>query len=747
MEFRYAEVIVDLPINEVDKPFTYLIPDQLREEIEIGYQVKVPFGHRQLSGYVIELKEEVESDSTKLKEIIKLKSSLQLFDRELLRLAKWIADYYQTYLITVLKSVIPSGDITQKTERIVRLNYSVPEIKQELAKLSKRAYKQREVLEYLIENQDQDLTSTALAEKVNTTSGTVRRLYEKDLIRYEEMEVRRDPVADIDFEPTTPFSLTTEQQKALNQIENLREAPESGTLLLKGVTGSGKTEVYLQAIAQVIDDGQDAIVLVPEISLTPQTVKRFKSRFGDQIAIYHSHLSNGERYDEWLRMKRGEAKVVVGARSAIFAPFSNLGLIIIDEEHETSYKQGDHPKYQARKVANKRAELTGAVTVLGTATPALESYYQVQQGNYQSVSLENRIDNRPLPPVEVIDMREELEAGHRSIFSRRLTAAIEDRLAKNEQIILFLNRRGFSTFVLCRECGFVLECPNCDVSLTYHADKTLLRCHYCDYQRKVPDICPECESRYIKYFGAGTQKVEQAIIEEFPTARVLRMDVDTTTRKGAHQRMLDRFRNNEADILLGTQMIAKGHDFPNITLVGVITADTALNFPDFRAAEHTFQLLTQVAGRTGRGDIVGEVVVQTYDPDHYSIQLAKEHDYETFYQQEIEARKELDYPPFTHLINLIIKHEKEVKVSKVANQLGGILNQQIRDRELNVELLGPIPAPLAKLRGKYRWQMILKGRDLDMMRKLNSYSLEALKKTVNLESTVISVDVDPIKML
>lgn len=747
MESRYAEVIVDLPINEVDKPFTYLIPEQLREEIEIGYQVEVPFGHRQICGYVIELKTEVESDSTELKEIIKLKSPLQLFDRELLRLAKWIADYYQTYLITVLKSIIPSGDIKRKTERIVRLNYSLAEIKKELSKLSKRAYKQREVLEYLIENQDQDLTSTALAEKVDTTPGTVRRLYEKDLIRYEEMEVRRDPVADIDFEPTTPFSLTAQQQKALDQIENLREASKSRTLLLKGVTGSGKTEVYLQAIAQVIDDGQDAIVLVPEISLTPQTVKRFKSRFGDQIAIYHSYLSVGERYDEWLRMKRGEAKVVVGARSAIFAPFSNLGLIIIDEEHETSYKQGDHPKYQARKVANKRAKLAGAVTVLGTATPALESYYQVQQGNYQYVSLENRIDNRPLPPVEVIDMRDELEAGNRSIFSRRLTAAIEDRLAKNEQIILFLNRRGFSTFILCRECGFVLECPNCDVSLTYHADKTLLRCHYCDYQRKVPDICPECESQYIKYFGAGTQKVEQAIIEEFPTARVLRMDVDTTTRKGAHQRILDRFRNKEADILLGTQMIAKGHDFPNITLVGVITADTALNFPDFRAAEHTFQLLTQVAGRTGRGDIVGQVVVQTYDPDHYSIQLAKEHDYEAFYQQEIEARKELGYPPFSHLINLIIKDEKEVEVSKVANQLGGILNQQIKDRDLSVELLGPIPAPLAKLRGKYRWQIILKGRDLDMMRKLNSYSLEALKKSVNLGSTVISVDVDPIKML
>ncbi|MGM0472126.1 MAG: primosomal protein N' [Bacillota bacterium] len=747
MQEKYARVVVDLPVEDLNRPFTYRIPKKLRAEIEIGYQVLVPFGPQKLEGYVIELTTEINSDLEELKNIIELKSELPLFNQELLELATWMADYYQSYLITVLKSIVPSGLSSRKTKRVVRLKYSAKKTAKELEELSNRAHKQQAVLEYLLQNREEELTSTSLARQVDTTPGTVRRLVEKGLLDYQEVEVRRNPYSDVEYEPTTSLSLTAQQEEALTEIKELLDKSSSATLLLKGVTGSGKTEVYLQAIAEVLAAGEQAIVLVPEISLTPQTVGRFKSRFGQQVAIYHSRLSDGERYDEWRRMKEGQAKVVIGARSAVFAPFEHLGLIIIDEEHETSYKQSDHPKYHARKVAIERAKLSNSVTVLGTATPALESYYQVKQDNYHFAHLTRRIADKSLPPVEVVDMREELEAGNRSIFSRRLATAIEERLENNEQMILFLNRRGFSTFVLCRECGFVLECPNCDVSLTYHADRTLLRCHYCDYQQCVPDTCPECESRYIKYFGAGTQKVEEAIKDQFPTARVLRMDVDTTSRKGAHQQILTSFKNQEADILLGTQMIAKGHDFPNITLVGVITADTALNFPDFRAAEHTFQLLTQVAGRTGRGKRVGEVVVQTYDPKHYSIQFAKEHDYEGFYQHEIEFRRELDYPPFSQLINFIIKDEAEEAASKVANQLGSIIRGEIEKKDFAVDLLGPVPAPLAKLRGEYRWQLLLKSENSLALKELSSSGVELLQESANLGSVTISVDVDPIKML
>ncbi|SDC57735.1 MULTISPECIES: primosomal protein N' [unclassified Candidatus Frackibacter] len=747
MQFKYAKVVVDVPVSDVDKPFTYLVPMELRDQIEIGYEVEVPFGHRNLTGYVVGIKEELDIEIDNLKEIVKLKSSLPLFNNEILALAKWISEYYQSHLITVLKAVIPSGHRNEKEKRIVRLSHSLDKVEEKLEKLNNRAYKQKEVLRYLLENQHQNLNTTALAKAVDTSSGTIRRLHEKGLITYERMTVKRTPYSEVDFESTEHLELTSEQQIALDKIEGLLKESNANTMLLKGVTGSGKTEIYLQAIDKTLHSGQEAIVLVPEISLTPQTVERFKSRFGSKVAIYHSRLSEGERYDEWLRMKKGKASIVVGARSAIFAPFNNLGLIIIDEEHETSYKQSTHPKYQTRDVANKRAELNDALTVLGTATPSLESYYQVQVGNYKFANLDKRVDDKPLPPVEVIDMREELKVGNKSMFSNKLAEAIEDRLVKNEQIIIFLNRRGFSTFVLCRECGFVLECPNCDVSLTYHADQTLLRCHYCDYQREVPDICPECESRYIKYFGVGTQKVEKAIRDEFPTARLLRMDVDTTTRKGAHQRMIDRFKNEEVDILLGTQMIAKGHDFPKVTLVGVITADTALNFPDFRAAEHTFQLLTQVAGRTGRGEVTGEVIIQTYTPEHYSIQLAKEHDYEAFYELEINFRRELRYPPLSHLINLIIKGEEEVAVSKIANQLGVVLEQKIKEDNFKIDVLGPVPAPLSKLRGEYRWQIILKGDNIKQMRRVNQRSIEIINDNSNLGSVTINVDVDPIGML
>ncbi|MCK8823621.1 primosomal protein N' [Fuchsiella alkaliacetigena] len=746
MEVKYAEVVVDLAVEKVDQAYTYRVPTQLKEQLQIGHLVKVPFGNRNLKGYVISLSEELDSEF-EIKDILAIEGSLPLFDRELLSLAKWMAKYYQSYLTTALKCIIPSGQRRPKQKRVVKLSYELPKIRKKLTELSSRAYKQREVLNYLIENHQQQLTVSELAEAVDTYPGTVYKLHEKGLIEYEQLVVRRNPYAE-DIKTTEPLQLTAEQEEALAKLRQLRARDETGTLLLKGVTGSGKTEVYLQAIRETLARGEEAIVLVPEISLTPQTVNRFKSRFGRQVAIYHSRLSAGERFDEWLRMKQGQAQVVVGARSAIFAPFSNLGLIVIDEEHESSYKQSDHPKYHARRVAIERARLAGALTLLGTATPALESYYRAQQGEYELVELSSRIADRPLPPVEIVDLRQELKQGNKSIFSSSLATAIEDRLAKEEQIILFLNRRGFANFVLCRECGYVLKCEHCDVSLTYHAQEELLRCHYCDYQLAVPKLCPYCQSRYIKHFGVGTQQVEEAVHSKFPTARTLRMDLDTTTYKGAHRQLLNRFKRGEADILIGTQMIAKGHDFPQITLVGVITADTALNFPDFRAAETTFQLLTQVAGRTGRGDITGQVIIQSYTPEHYSIQLAKEHDYRHFYEQEIKYRRDLAYPPFTRLINFIIRGEQESSVAQVANQLGSIMAGELSIAEQEeVDILGPSPAALAKLRGEYRWQLILKGKNLALMRELGQRSLEILNNSINLGKIVISVDIEPIGML
>ncbi|MCK8826913.1 primosomal protein N' [Natroniella acetigena] len=742
---KYVKVAVDLPVKQVNKPFTYHLPEELEGEVEAGHKVKIPFGNRRIEGYVLGKTNEVDFET---KPILELASPYRLFNQELLRVARWMAKYYQCYLITALKAIVPSGEQKIKTKRVVRLAQSLEKTGQIIEQIQSRAPKQAAILSYLLEHPDANLIMTELAGAVDTTSGTVRRLKEKGFISYQWLEVKRNPYQTTDFVQTEPLEPTAEQSLAIEEISTALAEANAKTFLLKGITGSGKTEVYLQVIAQALTKGQEAIVLVPEISLTPQTIARFKGRFGEQVAVLHSQLSTGERFDEWRKIKAGEVKIAVGARSAVFAPFEDLGIIIIDEEHETSYKQGEHPKYHAREVAVKRAELNGAVTILGTATPSLEAYYRTQAGDYQLLGLSTRIDDRPLPPVEVVDMREELKDDNRSMFSRLLQEKLAQMLEQNEQSIIFLNRRGFSTFVQCRECGYVMECEACDVSLTYHAQSNLLQCHYCDHKERNPDICPECESRYIKYFGLGTEKVEEQLQELLPEANILRMDVDTTRRKGSYQRILSDFKTGKADILLGTQMVAKGHDFSNVTLVGVITADTSLNFPDFRAGERTFQLLTQVAGRTGRGDKAGEVVVQSYTPEHYSIQLAKEHDYESFYNYEIEQRKACLYPPYSHLVNIIVASEEEERVIKIANQLGVIINSYLHNLDSEeVMLLGPVPAPLSKLKGEFRWQLILKGTELEDLRQVNEESLEQLKEEESVETVRVSVDVDPIGML
>ncbi|WP_027339157.1 primosomal protein N' [Halonatronum saccharophilum] len=741
---RYINVVVDLPLKNVDKPFTYKLPQRLSDKVVIGDKVLVPFGNRRIEGYVVG---EGKKGDFEAKEIIKVFPFGPYFSKKMLDLARWISDYYQCYLVSSLKAMVPSGKVKVKKKRVVVLAQSIKESKEIVESLKSRAPKQAKLLSYLIDNPEDRLISTKLAQKVNTTSSTVSALVNKGFLEYRNESVRRDPFAHISFKKTEAFSPTSEQKIVIKEIiEGLKG--DRKPIMLKGVTGSGKTEVYLQAIDRVLRGGREAIVLVPEISLTPQTVARFKGRFGEKVGVLHSQLSSGERFDEWRRIKEGKIKVVIGARSAVFAPFNNLGLIVIDEEHESTYKQEDHPKYHAREVAVMRAKKEGALVLMGTATPSLESYHRAKDGKYKLIELTKRVKGRPLPPVEIVDMREELKEGNKLMFSRSLYRGIEQVLDKGEQAMIFLNRRGFSTFVQCRECGHVMKCINCDLSLKYHAQERGLRCHYCDYQEKVPRICPECESLYIKYFGVGTQKVEESLNEEFPTAKVARMDVDTTRRKGSYERILSKFKSGEIDILIGTQMIAKGHDFANVTLVGVVTADTSLNLPDFRAGERTFQLLTQVAGRTGRGDKLGKVIIQSYTPDHYSIQFAKDHNYDNFYEAEIAFRNATAYPPFSSMINIVISHKDEAKVIKNTNKLGEILRSKILEMDSEeIMILGPVQAPLAKVRREFRWQIILKGKDIGRLRDVNNEALIELKEIMGESDIKVSVDVDPLTML
>ncbi len=608
--------------------------------------------------------------------------------------------------------------------------------------LGRRAPRQAQVLEFLV-SQGGTLLESTLRTHLSITSDVFARLEEKGLVIRSDREVHRDPYGDHDFPATQDLVLNDKQAAALSALEQSIDQRQAQTFLLHGVTGSGKTEVYLQAIRYAREKKLQSIVLVPEIALTPQTVERFKSRFGNEVAVLHSRLSAGERYDQWRQIRAGNASIVVGARSALFAPFSRLGLIIIDEEHETSYKQSDNPKYHARDAAWKRCQLENAVLLLGSATPAVDTFYRAQQGEITVLNLPERVTGENLPPVTIVDMRQELKEGNRNPFSRTLQEEIRRNLAERRQSIIFLNRRGFSTFVLCRECGLVLRCPHCDVSLTYHARSQKMECHYCMYTEKTPDVCPRCQSHHIRYFGIGTERVEEEAQKLFPGIRVLRMDMDTTGRRGAHERILSAFRSGKADMLVGTQMIAKGLDFEKVGLVGVITADTALNFPDYIAGERTFQLMTQVAGRAGRGTFPGTVVIQTYSPDHYSIRLAKTHDYIGFYQEEIKYREQLHYPPFARAVSLLVWADDEKAVVQTAETIGSHILQAIGVRD-DFQLLGPVPALLGRIRQNYRWQMHLLGYGSlhpgEFMRSILG-DLYALSRQAGVK---ISLDVDPL---
>jgi len=794
-----ASVIVDVPAKQTDRPFDYLIPDHLEGVIKPGMRVIVPFGPRKIQGFVVSIHST--SEIKKLRDIVETMDINPVLNEELLQLGDWLSEHTLCYRISAYQVMLPAalkakyekrvGLVTQidqlspmlqhvfQDESIVdfdvidqslvkvlqkeigngnvefiyevkeRMNkkkrkYVIPvitasELRQSLEKISGQAIKQRELIHFFL-NHPKPIALQQLLAETQASSSTIKGLVSKGILREEEVEVYRDPYEDRVFERTQALKLTEEQTEVITPILSTIEEELHKVFLLYGVTGSGKTEVYLQSIQRVLEKGKEAIVLVPEISLTPQMVKRFKGRFGDAVAVLHSGLSTGEKYDEWRKIQRKEVRVVVGARSAIFAPFENLGIIIIDEEHETSYKQEENPRYHARDVAIERAKKYRCPVVLGSATPALESFARAKKGVYDLLTLAKRMNSGPMPAVEVVDMREELREGNRSMFSRVLLEKLKDRLDKKEQTVLFLNKRGHSSFVMCRDCGYVVNCPDCDISLTYHRSNERMKCHYCGFESPVPSNCPECQSEYIRYFGTGTQKIEEELGKVLPEARVIRMDVDTTSKKGAHERLLTDFGEGKADILLGTQMIAKGLDFPKITLVGVLSADTMLHLPDFRASEKTFQLLTQVSGRAGRHELAGEVVVQTYTPDHYSIELASLQNYDLFYDKEMQMRKLHHYPPFYYLSLITVSHENLMKVVSVTEKITAYIRSSLSSEAI---VLGPVASPIPRIKNRYRYQCLIKYKREPQLGKAIKTVLDQYQQESASTGLIISTDVNP----
>lgn len=701
----FAGVIVDVRSSKVDRLFHYRIPDNLRDNLKIGHRVLVPFGPRKIEGYVLDFTDTPDVDESKIKGIIDILDPHPLLRAEQIETARWIATHYVGLLSEALQLFLPPGFRYGK-ERVGWKTHIVVVPKEKamvdhyLANLSTRATKQRAVLDYLQKHGVTPLRS--LVEKTGAGFGVVRVLEQNGIVEKKE-EVTNRKIT-LNLEDTPKPQLTAAQREALKVVLSELNAVKKRPVLLHGVTGSGKTEVYLQAIERVVLQGKQAIVLVPEIALTAQTIGRFRSRFGDRIAVWHSGLSEGERFEQWWQIYRGEVDIVIGARSGVFAPVGNLGLIVLDEEHETTFKQDEGSlKYHTRQVALRRARLNQALVVLGSATPSLESFHQASIGNFSLVSLPERVLNRPLPDTLRVDMRAEFNKGNRSMFSEQLADALTDTLQSGDKAIIFLNRRGFASFLLCRECGFVVECANCQVSLTYHQTDGRLHCHYCNSMSQLPQSCPKCGSAYLRQFGSGTQQVEEYVKQQFPTALPVRMDTDTTSRKGAHQRLLDQFRSGKKNVLIGTQMIAKGLDFPDVTLVGILSADLSLNFPDFRAAERTYQLLTQVAGRAGRGRKAGKVVIQSYDPENYVLQAVENKDYLGFCRRELAFRKEMGYPPFGQLVRLLCSGPQ-----KETEGFCQVLATHLRSKLRAETVFGPSPAPISRIKGRYRYQIVLK---------------------------------------
>lgn len=694
----YAEIILNSEAIEIDRPFTYKVPLDMEEKVKVGQMVKVPFGVRSkpVEGFILDLKEEEINVSFKIKNILSVENEEPVITEEDLKLINFLREEYLCKYIDAIRLLIPVGILkgakSKSRSVIVYIDDNLESIKNNDGYL--------EVINFIKRNTGK-YTKSELTKEHGISLYKLNKLIEHGLIKSEKEIVFRYNTRE--YNKDVEKKLTAEQSMAIEAIED----SEENLILLKGVTGSGKTEVYMRLVEKVLTEGKSAIVLVPEIALTPQMIERFKGRFGSNVALFHSKLSDGERFDEWYRVKEGKASLIIGARSAIFLPAKKLGLIIIDEEHENTYKSDQNPKYQTKEVAEFISKLKGCKVILGSATPTIESYYRAISGEMKLVELNHRIDNRPMPEMKLVDMREELRSGNKSIFSRRLYASMQQKLEKGEQIILFLNRRGFSTFVSCRSCGYVFDCENCDISMTYHKNGFLV-CHYCGKTKKQPNLCPKCGSKYVKFFGAGTERVEEEVRKYLKNVKILRMDVDTTRAKDSHEKIYNAFKAGEADILIGTQMVSKGLDFPNVTLVGILSADMSLNLPDYRAAERSFQIITQVAGRAGRGEKEGEVIVQTYTPEHYSLQYAKKYDYEDFYEKEFTIRAMMGYPPFGRilLINGIGKNEDELKKQMI------FLGKKVKEKAEEfggLEVLGPTPCIIYKIKENYRWQIIVKG--------------------------------------
>ncbi|MGL4108066.1 primosomal protein N' [Clostridium sp. LP20] len=729
----YAEVVINSDAIEIDRPFTYKVKEEQSEIIEVGHRVKVPFGSRNkpVEGFVLGLKCEGIDDIKRIKSISEILDEEPILTRDDLKLITFLRDKYLCKYIDAIRTIIPVGlmsGLRSKKKMVIIF------LKDLTGKLSDKD-NYIKLMDFIKENNGK-FTKSELTKVYSFSTYSINKLIEEGFLSVEDKVVYRYNTRIYEDEGIN--ILNEEQINAFNEINY----SDNKGFLLKGVTGSGKTEVYMNLVREALNSGKSAIMLVPEIALTPQMIERFKGRFGSNVALFHSKLSQGERFDEWFRIKRGEARLVVGARSAIFLPLKDLGLIIVDEEHENTYKSEQNPKYQTKEVAKFLSEIKGCKYVFGSATPSVETYYEALNGDLELVEIKNRVSNRPLPDMEIVDMREELKARNLSLLSRRLSDELEANLKKGEQSILFLNRRGFSTFVSCRSCGYVFKCKECDISLTYHKNGYLV-CHYCGRAQKEQKLCPKCGSKYVKYFGAGTERVEQEVKKYFPKARVLRMDVDTTRNKDSHEKIYNSFKNGEGDILIGTQMVSKGLDFKNVTLVGILAADISLNIPDFRSSERTYQIITQVSGRAGRGEKKGKVVLQTYTPHSPTIKYALENNYDELYNEEIKVRKSMNYPPFSTilLINGLSKDENKLKF--FMNTLSVELRKLLENE--NLEILGPVPCIITKIKENYRWQILIKGKIKEDLRKKIKDILYELNKSVYNEIRV-SIDINPNNM-
>ena len=741
-----AEIVINRSAKKLNRTFDYGIPKELEELIMIGSAVLVPFGKSEnlVEGYVINIKEKTEYE---VKNIAQIKHNLTKWQIEL---AKWMSKRYFCNLSDCIKQMLTPGTKSQKSENnvqdklinVIYLKKIFEKIEDDIETRKIKSEKQKKVLQFLKQNDGSTFQEVEMF--TGGTRAIIKTLEKNGYVEIVEKKIERNPLASKNIEKTKNLELTEEQENAFNKVKEKITAKNYEQFLLYGVTGSGKTEVYLQLIGETLKQDKTAIVLVPEISLTPQMIDRFIARFNkDEIAVLHSKLSIGERYDEWNKIKEGRAKIIIGARSAIFAPTQNVGIIIIDEEHDSSYKSEAVPKYDAKEIARKIAEENNCPLILGSATPDISTYYKAKQGKIQLLELTKRANNSSLPKVEIVDLKMELANGNKSMLSEKLYNGIEKNLKEKRQTILFLNRRGYSTFIMCRECGYTVKCKNCDISMTYHRTENKLKCHYCGYETNVVTICPKCNSKKIRYFGTGTQKLEQEINKLFPNATTIRMDIDTVTKKNSHEEILNKFKNENIDILIGTQMVVKGHHFPNVTLVGVIAADSSLNIDDYRANERTFQILTQVAGRAGRENLDGNVIIQTYNPDNFSILCAKEQNYDNFFNTEIALRKQLNYPPFCDIILIGFNSLSETEIQNSSNEVYEYLRKNLNAQDFKV--MKPMPAPIDKIQRKFRWRIIIKGNmTLEANKILNNCLKEIYNK--NYKNTKISIDINPNNM-